>query len=149
MKLKIIFTILLIAWMIIIFLFSNQDATKSQSTSDKVASIIIDTATSITNQKITKQEKGKWIENTRFVIRKLAHLTLYFILGILAYFTFQSYSVSHPLIYGICFCFLYACSDEIHQIFSSGRGPKILDVLIDTSGALLSNLILYCIYKLK
>ena len=31
--------------------------------------------------------------------------------------------------------FLYACSDEIHQLFVPGRSGNILDVLIDTVGA--------------
>ena len=36
----------------------------------------------------------------------------------------------------IAFCFLYACSDELHQHFTPGRACMFTDVLIDTGGAL-------------
>ena len=41
----------------------------------------------------------------------------------------------------IIFCFLYACSDEIHQLFIPGRSGELLDVLIDTTGGILSSFI--------
>ena len=40
---KIIYSTLLIIWMVIIFMFSNQNAKTSQATSDKIASDIVDT----------------------------------------------------------------------------------------------------------
>ena len=46
------------------------------------------------------------------------------------------------------FCFVYALSDEFHQMFVDGRGASFTDCLIDTSGALLgiiAALIIYCI----
>jgi VanZ family protein len=33
------------------------------------------------------------------------------------------------------FCFLYACTDEIHQTFIPDRAGKFSDVLIDTCGS--------------
>ena len=50
------------------------------------------------------------------------------------------------------FCFLYAVSDEIHQVYSE-RGPSAVDVLIDTVGAfcgiVLIQLIVLAIRKLR
>jgi VanZ family protein len=43
-------------------------------------------------------------------------------------------------------CTLYAISDEYHQSFVAGRQARILDVCIDSSGALLSTLI-YIIFN--
>ncbi|MBQ3466792.1 MAG: VanZ family protein, partial [Oscillospiraceae bacterium] len=37
---------------------------------------------------------------------------------------------------GLLFCFLYACSDEFHQLFVPGRAGMFSDVLIDTVGVL-------------
>ena len=48
------------------------------------------------------------------------------------------------IIYTIIFVFIYACSDEIHQLFVSGRSGEILDVLIDTTGGFVGTMI----YKL-
>ena len=36
------------------------------------------------------------------------------------------------------FILLYAASDEIHQYFIGGRAMRVLDVLIDYTGALVS-----------
>ncbi len=33
-------------------------------------------------------------------------------------------------------CILYAISDEVHQSFVPGRGPGVMDVLIDSAGAM-------------
>lgn len=150
MKIKsIIYTTLLFIWMIVIFSFSNQNAINSQSTSDKVASSIVDTTEVITKQEIPKEDKEDFIEDTRVLVRKSAHFTLYFILGILVYLTFTSYSIPRTIIFSIIFCFLYACSDEIHQMFSDGRTAKILDILIDTCGSCLAISIGYFIKRLK
>lgn len=144
---KIIYTILLILWMIIIFLFSNQNSTTSQSTSDKVASGIVDTVQTVTKQEITKEKKDSFIDNTRVLIRKSAHFMLYFVLGILAYLTLSSYSVPKTVLISIIFCFIYACSDEVHQMFLNGRTGKITDVCIDTIGSSLAIGISYYIKK--
>ena len=42
-------------------------------------------------------------------------------------------------------CFLYACTDELHQLFSSGRSGQFDDVLLDSIGALLGILLLRCL----
>lgn len=136
MKLKkIIYPILFMIWIIVIFLFSSQNAVKSESISDKVTSGVIDITETITNQDVKKEKRNTIIEKTRFLIRKLAHFTLYFILGILTYLMLYSYSIKKPILYSILFCLFYACSDEIHQIFSDGRTAKLLDVFIDSIGA--------------
>lgn len=149
MKLKrVIYTILLIIWMLVIFLFSNQTASKSQSASDKVASDIVDVVEVVTKNDIKESKKESIIENTRFIVRKTAHFTLYFILGIIVYLLLTSYNVKRPIIYSILFCLLYACSDELHQLFSSGRTAKVMDVCIDTFGSSVAIIIFSTITKL-
>lgn len=147
MKIKrIIYTCLLIVWMIIIFIFSNQDANKSESTSDKVTSTVIDTVQVVTKQDITKEKKSNLIEKTRVLVRKSAHFFLFLILGILIYLTLSSYSVSKTVLFSIIFCFIYACSDELHQLFTDGRTAKILDICIDTCG---SSIAIFCCYLIE
>lgn len=146
---KIIYNTLLIIWMVIIFMFSNQNAKTSQATSDKIASDIVDTVEIISKKDIPDGNKKKLISDTRFIIRKTAHFTLYLVLGILAHLVFSSYNVSKPVIYSIIFCLLYACSDEVHQIFSDGRTAKLMDIFIDTCGGIVGNFICHIIKKYK
>lgn len=135
---KLIYTILLVIWMVVIFLFSNQNGIKSEATSDSFVAKIVD---AVTNNEIKESKKDKIITNTRFVVRKFAHFTIYLILGILAYLTLSSYRIPRVVIYSILLCFIYACSDEIHQMFLSGRTARILDVIIDISGSIVGIII--------
>ena len=136
---RIIYTLLLIIWMIVIFMFSNETGKTSKTTSDKITRTTINVVTDVTNKKITKKEEDKIVKNTRLIVRKLAHFTLYFILGVLVYLTFRSYGISkNIIIYSIGFCLIYAISDEIHQLYTNGRSFKILDILIDTFGSVTS-----------
>ena len=63
-----------------------------------------------------------------YVLRKTAHVFVYFILSFLAYKTFDDF------LYSICFCIIFALSDEYHQTFVEGRSGVFTDVLYDTAG---------------
>lgn len=147
MKSKIITTTLLIIWMFVIFTFSNQPANVSESYSDSVTSEIIDVTMSITKQEISEDDKNDLIDDLRFVIRKTAHFSLYFILNLIAYLTFKSYGIKNSFLYSVLFSFLFACTDEFHQLFVAERAGRILDVFIDTSGAMVCSSIIYLINK--
>ncbi len=71
------------------------------------------------------------------MIRKLAHLTIYGVLGILTYTHFISWHKdrSKMMKYSIVFCICFAISDEVHQYFVPGRAMMLKDVMIDTVGA--------------
>lgn len=146
---KYILIILLAIWMIIIFAFSNQNGKKSESLSDRVTSITIDVVVKITNTKISDDKREEIIDNTRLFVRKTAHFTSYFILGILAYLIFSNISVKNTYFYTLLICFLYACTDEIHQIFLSGRTARVIDVFIDTCGSIAACLTVYLIKKCR
>ena len=45
--------------------------------------------------------------------------------------------------------FLYACSDEFHQLFINGRSGQVSDVLLDTIGAGLGILMVVILRKWK
>ena len=57
-------------------------------------------------------------------------------------------SVKYALAMSIFLSFLYAITDEIHQIFVPGRSAQFRDVLIDTLGASFGATITYLIIKL-
>jgi len=62
------------------------------------------------------------------VLRKLAHMAEYAVLGLLLARAVRRPSVA--LILGV----LYAVSDEVHQMFVAGRQGSPLDVVVDAVG---------------
>jgi hypothetical protein len=61
--------------------------------------------------------------------------------------TFPLNPIQYPLTMSILFSFLYACTDELHQIFVPGRSAQFRDVLIDTLGASFGIAITYLTIK--
>ncbi len=133
--------ILLILWMGLIFSFSNQTGTSSSSLSTKVLTRIAVTI----DKDMTDEEIDEFVDKYSFIIRKVAHLTIYFILGILAYINLKEYMKVTPalVIYSIIFCLVYASTDEIHQLLVNGRSGNIYDVILDTCGSTLAILLSY------
>jgi VanZ family protein len=84
------------------------------------------------------------IDLVHFLVRKTGHLTEYAILGLLSLRAFRKASPSlasqllRPAAFALLLSFCYAASDEFHQSFVSDRTACFSDVLIDSSGALLS-----------
>lgn len=137
---RIIYTFLLVIWMIIIFIFSNQSGTNSLKVSDNLTRNTINTVNKITNTEMKKKDKDKLVLNSRFIVRKIAHFTLYFILGILVYLTLSSYNIKkNILIFSILFVFIYAISDEVHQLLLQSRTFRFLDIFIDTIAGSISS----------
>lgn len=120
---KRIILILLILWMIFIFVMSSFNANESSNQSG----IIVNFISSIFNISDTKL--------LSLIIRKGAHFTEYFILGILSINYVIKYKKN--IIYSYLMCILYAISDEIHQLFVPGRSCQILDVIIDCLGSII------------
>ena len=134
-KSKFLKLLILILWMGIIFCFSNQP-NSGQVTHD------------IIEETITTVKTDTFIDIINFIIRKSAHMTEYFILTILFVSLYKEYTNNKNkiIIISIISCFLYACTDEIHQLFIIGRTGQFIDVLIDTFGGLLF-IIPYYLYK--
>ena len=77
----------------------------------------------------------------RFLILKTFHLIEYAILAIFLYFPINKSRNT------ILMAYLYALSDEFHQSFVPGRGPKLTDTLIDLLGIFIGLLIFQSIRK--
>ena len=142
--------ILAIIWMGIIFMFSAQVSDESKSSSNKVTSAVVNTVISIKKENISEEKRQKIIEDKTFIVRKTAHFTEYFILGLILILFLQTKEklTTKYIILAIIFCVLYATSDEIHQLFVDGRSCKIMDILIDTCGSSLAILGFTSIYKI-
>ncbi|MBR5539703.1 MAG: VanZ family protein [Clostridia bacterium] len=85
----------------------------------------------------SEAEKAEMLSAADHVIRKTAHFCIFGVLGGLSVFISLGYFAkkSAHIVRSEVFCALYAASDEIHQYFVPGRGPKLTDVVIDSVGA--------------
>lgn len=145
---KVIKIILVLLWMVMIFLLSNEEAVQSSKKSD---GLIIKSVELFTGKSLSDQEKEKVLKYLVFPVRKCAHLSLYLILGILVISLLREYMVINTklVLLSLLICFLYACSDEIHQLFVPGRSGEVRDVLIDTLGACLGVSFYYLVFRKK
>lgn len=127
-------------WMAVIFIFSQQPASISSGQSSVFVEQLHHIVPSIDQYLLT------------FIIRKSAHIFAYFILGILIFnalwrINFSKLTYSQPAISSITICALYAASDELHQLFISGRSGEVRDIIIDSIAASIGVVLIGYIYK--
>ena len=137
--LRCIFFILIILVSVIIFGFSAQNGEKSGNLSKSIITKIADVI------KVKENNKNEFIVQGEKVIRKMAHFTIYTLLGICVMgflSTFNLKIVKQVIITGI-YGFFYATTDEFHQMFINGRNASFLDIMIDSLGILFGILIVY------
>ena len=139
--------LLTLLWMGFIFQMSAQAGPDSNDLSAGITEIIVETIEHVAPQaNISVQDLHRFV-------RKYAHFFSYLILGLL-----MVNSLTLSRLYArkrgsvqwyarwpnwriwlvtLCFCILYAISDEIHQLFVPGRGCQVTDMLIDSGGSVL------------
>lgn len=134
---RIIFAILTIATFVTIFIFSSQNGDESGSTSRNFTRKVIEILQ--IDKYLNESEKENLIENSQFIIRKLAHFTIYTIAGINMMGFINTYNIKkkNKIISVLLVGVIYAISDEFHQMFSGGRTPAIKDIFIDSFGVLI------------
>ena len=145
--LKIISVCLVVMWMVLVFLLSHQVAGDSSKTSGAVIRRVI----TLFNSDISEELLEQRVEQLQFVVRKLAHFTLYTIGGILITIMFFQYKdkIKHTKAMSIILGMIYAISDEIHQLCIPGRSGEIRDVIIDTSGVILGVIVISFLVYIK
>lgn len=116
----------------VIFKFSAAQGSQSSKTSAKVAEVILDIF-----WKDEYYNKDAMIQAIHPLVRKGAHFTIYMTLGILVMCFAQTFKGTQAYKFdaSTMFCFLYACSDEFHQLFVPNRSGEFIDVCLDTVGA--------------
>ena len=107
--------------MIMICLFSCDNAQESSERSENLLSIII-------------AYIGQFVSHN--LLRKIAHFCEFAALGFFTAGGFRFTLKNAKFYYPLIACALYAVSDEIHQFFVPGRACRIFDVFIDSCGAL-------------
>ena len=125
-----------ILMMYLIYSFSAQDGTTSGNLSYQVSEIIVETANEAFELNWSAEQEQYYIERIHYPVRKLAHMTEYFLLAVSVSFPLYVYRVRGIwlLLLAGTICVGFACLDEYHQSFVAGRGPSKRDVMIDSIG---------------
>lgn len=143
-------TCLTLFWMVFIFMMSSAGKDESNSQSGAVCEFICEHFVE-GYEEMAPEEQIQMQQKISFPVRKCAHLSEYAVLGALMTLTAASWRWEDEetmrtgetpggtvrILPVLAAGFLYAVSDEIHQIFVPGRSGEPRDVLIDTSGVLI------------
>ena len=124
---------LMLCWMVVIFMFSAEPDTESSELSGSIVSVVNPITASHWDEK-ELLDKAELID---YPVRKCAHMSEYAILTLLGYVAFSFLHGRRRFVIPIGVTFLYACTDEIHQLFVPGRAGRFTDVLIDTTGGII------------
>lgn len=121
-------------WMVFIFSMST-DLFSSEHTSSVIEPVI---------QFVLPVTTPATVDMIHSVIRKCAHVTEYFIFGVLLFRAFCGGSKGNKSWQWACLSLiviiLYAATDEFHQSFISTRSASPIDVGIDTMGGMLAQI---------
>lgn len=82
--------------------------------------------------------------NLEFILRKIAHLSFFGLLGLLFYWNLKE--KNYRYIKALIFVAIFAFLDEVHQAFIIGRDGRIVDVMIDSLGGAI---FLFMLYKVR
>lgn len=144
---KIISWTLVVLWMIFIFAMSSMSGHASDTGSKGIIEEVITGVVKVTNKNLSELEISKMVEDLNHPFRKCMHMFEYFVLAILILNALKYSKMPKWKRYfiTIVWCFLYACTDEFHQLFVDGRGAQFTDSLIDTTGSFIGCLLVFII----
>jgi len=140
---KILIWIPAVVLAVLIFGFSGQSGEQSGSLSYKVAEILVDGADALHLIDIKYIGKEHAIEQMQTPVRKIAHMTEYalFALSVYIALAIDGLTWRWTKYAALLIVIAYACTDELHQLFISGRNGSFVDVLIDAAGGFIAILI--------
>ena len=129
--------------MYLIYSFSAQEGDVSTQTSYKVSRTVVSTANELFDANLEPWQIDDYAVRFNGVIRKLAHMTEYFLLAIAVSFPLYVYGLHGILLMLVAgvICVAFAAGDEYHQMFVAGRASSTKDVLIDSGGVFLGILV--------
>lgn len=145
---RIILILLLLCTFFIIFGFSSQNGDTSGGISTRITESILEKSNRYNS--LEEEQKNKVSHRIEKIIRKIAHFSIYAMVGFLLMGLLSTYKLKNKwrIVITILIGILYAISDEFHQSFSPGRTPKITDIYIDTLGIIFGMLIILLIREI-
>lgn len=127
---------LVMSLMLLIYALSAQTATDSRALSNRFVPLyykVIEVCDFLPDD-----IRSELFNRPGHYVRKLAHFMIYAILGSLILITLWKtpiWQAVSPLL-SLSICIIYAMTDEWHQYYIAGRGMQLIDVVIDSMGAL-------------
>lgn len=164
-KRRLLLYIPVLLWMGVIFMFSADNGSVSSMHSGRVSYMVASAVDTVLRLNMSDIEKSGFSKGLSFIVRKTAHFSEYFILGLLLYVVI-SVNYGRSLDYmdedrsflriirlryflPVIIVFGYAGTDELHQYFVPDRCSSFRDVLIDTAGGLAAILIISLIRYIR
>ena len=148
-------TALVLVIMIAIFIFSSRQQEQSESLSFPIGDAMWDSGFFEFDlfdpiRESYEAENEPFILFVQRLVRKLAHVFIFTVLALFIRICLESWfsGKKHLLLYSFLIGAVYAISDEVHQLFVSGRSGSIQDILLDCGGVLLGVLIAAGIIRL-
>lgn len=138
---RLILTVMTVTVMVMIFCFSMENAEQSDRRSGAISTMILRIIQKDYDQLAPDQQEELY-DQTQFIIRKSAHFSEYALLGILIRLCLESWiggkkGRRKQLSLTAMICgFIYACSDEFHQLGIDGRAGTWTDVFVDSFGVM-------------
>ncbi len=131
--------VLAVVWMCVIFSFSAQTKEESSVVSEGLSYRMVSTTGLLFRLHIDEEQIREIAGAIERSVRKCAHMAEFAILGWLLYGWLCGRQLTRlrRACVAAGLAILYACSDEIHQLFVKGRSGKISDVAIDSMGVVL------------
>lgn len=126
--------IAVVIWMAVIFLLSAQTANQSGNLSGGIVRWFVSLFYRDFDA-FSVERQNEILSVWSLVIRKGAHFSEYAVLAILLSNAFRLME-KQTWVLPVVISALYAVTDEIHQYFVPGRACRLLDVGIDTCGAI-------------
>src|SRR5699024_5339997 len=117
-RLRIIAILTTLIWMIVIFRFSMDTGVSSHELSDFCVQVFNKAIYHFTGKDLRISITPEHYALIELFFRKLAHMSIYFILSInvmIVLFTFNM-KMTLTMFISALFCLLYALSDEFHQL---------------------------------
>ena len=148
-----VFALLVLVVMILIYYFSSENGLQSTATSNGFTKWVVKIIKPDFDS-MEKADKAAYFSQVAHYVRKAAHFSEYFLLGLfsslLVFSVLELFGKKSILFFliPIAFSFLYAVFDEYHQRFVGGRSAQFTDVLIDTAGAFSSTFIVALVFYL-
>ncbi len=153
MNVKKIFRVLCLIFIILICALIFSMSAKNGDASNNISGSFIRTVVDFLNKdfkNLPTDEQLLIINNYQFFVRKAAHFSIYAALGFFAVGfldTFIKFRYLKAAVCSLLFVFLYAVSDEIHQLFTLDRSGQITDVILDSCGGIFGIILMSLIVR--